>query len=95
MYAEVNLVTEQRKDALSVPVEATDGSGTSARVYKVDANGAVRIIPVTLGIETAREIEIRSGDLKAGDSVVVGSRSGLKEGSRVRAKTIGDMGSKS
>jgi RND family efflux transporter MFP subunit len=95
MYAEVNLVTEQRKDALSVPVEAIDGSGASASVFKVDVNGAVRIVPVTLGIETAHEVEIRSGDLKVGDSVVVGSRAGLKEGGKVRAKTIGELGSKS
>jgi RND family efflux transporter MFP subunit len=95
MYAEVNLVTEQRKDALSVPVEAIDGSGTGARVYKVDANGAIRIVAVTLGLDTAHEIEIRSGDLKAGDSVVVGSRAGLKDGSKVRAKAIGELGSKS
>jgi RND family efflux transporter MFP subunit len=88
MYAEVDLVTEKRKNALTVPVEAVDGSGSSSRVFAVDSAGAIRIVPVTLGIEDAREIEVRSGDLKDGDRVVVGSRSGLKEGSTVRVKLI-------
>jgi RND family efflux transporter MFP subunit len=98
MYAEVDLVTQERKNALSVPVEAVDGSGASARVFAVAPTGTIRIIPVGLGIETAREIEIRSGDLKDGDRVVVGSRAGLKNGSNVRSKTItlqSDSGSKS
>jgi RND family efflux transporter MFP subunit len=88
MYAEVDLVTEQRKNVLSVPVEAVDGSGSSARVFAVRPSGAIQIVPVGLGIETAREIEIRSGDLKPGDDVVVGSRSGLREGNRVQPKLI-------
>jgi RND family efflux transporter MFP subunit len=88
MYAEVDLVTEQRKNVLSVPVEAIDGSGSSARVYTVQPSGTIQIVPVRLGIETAQRIEIRSGDLKEGDSVVVGSRSGLKDGNKVQPKTI-------
>jgi RND family efflux transporter MFP subunit len=88
MYAEVDLVTEQRGNVLSVPVEAADGSGSAAHVFMVDPAGDIRIVPVALGIETAREIEIRSGNLKDGDDVVVGSRSGLKEGNKVRPKLI-------
>jgi len=88
MYAEVDLVTEQRDHVLSIPVEAIDGSGDAARVYTVDESGAIQIIPVRLGIETAQRIEIRSGDLKEGDSVVVGSRAGLKVGDKVHAKVI-------
>ena len=88
MYAEVDLITEQRKSVLSVPVEAVDGSGSTARVFLVKPSGAIQIVPVGLGIETAREIEIRSGDLKEGDSVVVGSRSGLKDGNKVQPKVI-------
>jgi len=92
MYAEVDLITEQRRDVLSVPVEAVDGSGSSARVFAVEPSGTVQIVSVALGIETARSIEIRSGNLKDGDRVVVGSRAGLKEGSKVRAKVISPQG---
>jgi RND family efflux transporter MFP subunit len=88
MYAEVQLTTEQRKRVLSVPSEAVDGSGDSARVYIVQQSGAIEIVPVRLGIETAQRIEIRSGDLKEGDSVIVGSRSGLKAGGKVKTKMI-------
>jgi RND family efflux transporter MFP subunit len=88
MYAEVDLITEQRKNALSVPVEAVDGSGDSARVFTVQPSGKIQIVPIHAGIETARMIEVRSGDLKAGDSVVVGSRSGLKDGTAVQPKII-------
>lgn len=98
MYAEVDLVTDQRKNVISVPVEAVDGSSNSARVFRVADSGAIQIVPVELGIETARQIEIRSGDLKEGDKVVVGPRSGLKEGARVQPKVIpltGDSAPKS
>jgi RND family efflux transporter MFP subunit len=88
MYAEVDLITEQRRNALSVPTEAVEGSGDAARVYVVQPSGAIQIVPIRSGIETARMIEVRSGDLKEGDSVVVGSRSGLKDGKTVQPKTI-------
>jgi RND family efflux transporter MFP subunit len=88
MYAEVDLVTEQRNNVLSVPVEAIDGSGDSAHVYIVSASGTVQIVPVRLGVETARSVEVRSGNLKEGDSVIVGSRSGLRAGSGVQPKVI-------
>jgi RND family efflux transporter MFP subunit len=88
MYAEVNLTTEQRKNVLSVPVEAVDGSGDSAQVYTVQPSGSIKIVPVHLGVESAQRIEIRSGDLKEGDKVVVGSRSGLKNGNKVQPKEI-------
>jgi RND family efflux transporter MFP subunit len=98
MYAEVDLLTEQRKHVLTVPVEAVDGSGSSARVFTVQPSGVIQIVPVGLGIETARQIEIRSGDLKEGDDVVVGSRAGLKDGNKVQPKVIrltGDAAPKS
>jgi RND family efflux transporter MFP subunit len=98
MYAEVDLSTEQRKHVLTVPVEAVDGSGSSARVFTVQPSGVIQIVPVGLGIETARQIEIRSGDLKEGDDVVVGSRAGLKDGNKVQPKVIrltGDAAPKS
>ena len=88
MYAEVDLTTEQRKNVLTVPMEAIDGSGDSARVFAVDSSGIIQIVPVRLGIENAQRIEIRSGDLKEGDNVVVGSRGGLKAGSIVEPKLI-------
>jgi multidrug efflux pump subunit AcrA (membrane-fusion protein) len=88
MYAEVDLTTEQRKNVLTVPMEAVDGSRDSARVFTVKSSGTVQVVPVRLGIENAQRIEVLSGDLKEGDSVVVGSRAGLKAGSKVQPKVI-------
>jgi RND family efflux transporter MFP subunit len=88
MYAEVDLITAQRRSVLSVPVEAVDGSGNATRVFVVRSSGTVQIIPVSLGIENAQRVEVLSGDMHEGDDVVVGSRSGLKEGIRVLPKII-------
>jgi multidrug efflux pump subunit AcrA (membrane-fusion protein) len=88
MYAEVDLITEQRDHVLAIPVEAIDGSGDATRVYTVDPSGAIQIVSVRLGVETAQRVEIRAGDLKEGDSVVVGSRAGLKAGAQVQPKVI-------
>jgi RND family efflux transporter MFP subunit len=98
MYAQVDLVTSDRKNVLTIPVEAIDGSGNGARVFTVQPSGTIQIVPVQLGIENSRRIEVRSGDLKDGDRVVVGSRAGLKEGARVESKVItppGDSAPKS
>lgn len=88
MYAEVDLTTGQRQNVLTVPAEAIDGSGDSARVYTVQPSGTIQIVPIRLGIESAQRSEVRSGDLKEGDSVVVGPRAGLKQGDRVQTKVI-------
>jgi RND family efflux transporter MFP subunit len=88
MYAEVDLTTEQRKNVLSVPMEAVEGSGASASVYVVQPSGAIQIVPGRLGIENAQRIEVRAGDLREGDDVVVGSRAGLKAGGKVQPKVI-------
>lgn len=93
MYAEVDLITEQRKNVLSIPVEAIDGSGDSTRVFSVRRSGLVQMIPVRLGIETAHRIEVRSGDLGEGDDVVVGSHAGLKDGNKVQPKIVELAGS--
>jgi RND family efflux transporter MFP subunit len=89
MYVEVDLVTDQQKNVLSVPAEAIDGSGSSVRVFKVQRSGEIEIVPVRLGLETARQVQVLSGSLKEGDSVVVGPRASLKDGERVQPETIG------
>ena len=87
MYAEVELRTKQRVNVLSVPVDAIDRTGDSAKVYAVDSSGVIHISAVKIGIETPLQIEIVSG-LKEGDTVIVGRRSGLQDGAKVRPKYI-------
>jgi RND family efflux transporter MFP subunit len=87
MYAEVNLRVEERKNALTVPLEAVEGSGASARVFEVRPPGTIHIASVGLGMETAQRVEIRSG-LQEGDLVIVGRRAGLKEGDKAQPKIV-------
>lgn len=88
MYAEVDLITDQRRNVVSVPVEAVEGAGDSATVYTIQPSGTIRIVPIRPGIETAHQVEVRTGDLREGDTVIVGSRSGLKAGDKVQPKVI-------
>jgi RND family efflux transporter MFP subunit len=82
MYAEVNLHIAESRGALAIPLDAVDRSTSAARAYVV-ADGVIRIVPVTLGLETDQSVEILSG-LKEGDTVVVGRHAGLREGQRVQ-----------
>jgi len=87
MYAEVNLRVDERKNALSVPLDAVDRSGSSARVYTVLPVGLIHIIPVVLGLENDQRVEVRSG-LQEGDVVIVGRHAGLKDGQRVQIRSL-------
>ena len=48
MYAEVHLHLEDRKEVLSLPLDAVDGLGSeSEHVYQVGANQILHVLPVT------------------------------------------------
>jgi len=93
MYAEVNLTLDHRNQALALPVVAVDmdnpdsggGAMQTGQVMIVTPNNRVERRRVTLGIETANHVEIRSG-LNEGDSVVLSGRAGLQPGQEVRPK---------
>jgi RND family efflux transporter MFP subunit len=83
MYAEVDLALQEHRNVLAVPPDAIDGIGANTRVYKVDAQGIIHIVPVQVGLETAGQVEIRQG-VEEGDRIVAGRRNGLKEGDHVK-----------
>jgi len=93
MYAEVNLTLDRRNQVLAVPVMAVDrdnsdsqpGASQTGQVSIVTPNNRVEKRKVTLGIESANNVEIRSG-LNEGDSVVLTGRSTLQSGQEVRPK---------
>lgn len=87
MYAEVNLRVDERRNALSVPLDAVDRSGPAPRVYAVTPPGVIHITAVTLGIENDQRVEVRSG-LQEGDVVVVGRHAGLKDGQPVQTRSL-------
>jgi RND family efflux transporter MFP subunit len=88
MFAEVDLTTDKRSKVLTVPVTAVDVNATdesNGKVMAVSADGHLEQRDISLGLETANKMEVRSG-LKEGDMVVIGSRSGLRTGQQVRPK---------
>jgi RND family efflux transporter MFP subunit len=87
MYAEVDLTMEKRDNALAVPVTAVDMEADTAMgtVMVVTDQRILERRRVTLGLETANRIEVRSG-LRDGELVVVGNRSGLQAGDHVNPK---------
>jgi RND family efflux transporter MFP subunit len=87
MYAEVDLTLDRRNSVLAIPVTAVDMNGAAAtgRVMVITPNNRVEVRTISLGIETASKVEVRSG-LNEGDLVVIAGRSGLQPGEEVRPK---------
>lgn len=88
MYAEVNLTLDQRNKVLAIPLIAVDldSNPQAGQVMVVTPTNRVERRKVTLGLETANNVEVRSG-LNEGDSVVVSGRASLQPGQEVRPKT--------
>lgn len=87
LYAEATLTLEHRDDIPTVPVQALNHEGERTTVFVVDPEGRLQIRPVETGLTTSSFAEVVSG-LKEGEQVVVGDRSGLKDGERVQAKVV-------
>lgn len=85
MYAEVHLHLANRPAALSVPLDAVDGLGTSVQQAYMVRDGVVHQVTVKVGLQTANRVEILSG-LNNGDRVIVGRHTGLSEGQKVDAQ---------
>ena len=83
MYAEVTLALN-KDDSLAVPLEAVERESEQGTVYTLDSSSKVQIHRVSLGIETANEIEVLSG-LQEGDEVILSDRSSLTAGEQVHA----------
>jgi RND family efflux transporter MFP subunit len=87
MYAEVDLQLDTRTNVLSAPIAAIDDTNNQTRLYRVNADGAIEIVPVKVGIQTSTNAEVTAG-LKEGDMVVVGNRAGLNPGEKVKPKVV-------
>jgi RND family efflux transporter MFP subunit len=85
MYAEVHLHLANHPAALSVPIDAVDGLGTSVQQAYIVRDGIVHLVMVQVGLQTANRVEILSG-LHSGDRVIVGRHTGLSDGERVDAQ---------
>jgi RND family efflux transporter MFP subunit len=86
MYADVTLTVAERDNVVTVPVEAVSMSGHPS-VLIVDGKGVVQRRPVTVGLQTSDRVEVQKG-LLPGDTVIVGSRTGVQSGTKVTPKII-------
>lgn len=88
MFAEVGLTLERRNKVVSIPISAVDlGSDESlGKVIAVTPENRLELRTVRLGMQTATNVEIRSG-LRVGEQVVLGNRSSLRAGQMVRPKS--------
>jgi RND family efflux transporter MFP subunit len=84
MYAYVTLPLHENKSALAIPVQALS-VGDHPTVLVVNEEGVVELRPVTIGIQTPDQVEIKSG-VKDGDLVIIGSHSGIHPDLKVNAK---------
>ena len=71
MTSEVEIVTAQRDQALLIPNQAVRVVDGKQVVYLVQADQSTKAVEVGLGVSSDAYSELISGDLKAGDVVVL------------------------
>lgn len=70
MSAQVDIVIQEARDVLAVPLEAVAEAGPLAFVTRVTPQGGEEVVQVTTGMSDGRYVEIRSG-LAEGDRILV------------------------
>jgi HlyD family secretion protein len=86
MTGYVTVTVGERESVLRIPNAALryeqagfapnrEGAAANKRaVWRLDANGSAQPVEVTLGLSDARSTEVLAGDLKEGDSLVIGEK---------------------
>ena len=75
-----------RKDAIVVPQEAVMQSPTGSTVYRINSQGLVEAVPVTVGLTTPEGNWIIDKGLNAGDVVVVNGLMKVRPGMPAKAE---------
>ncbi len=84
MFARVEVIIDERKDVLAIPVEAIMGVSTERYVFTIEKERAVRK-NVSTGINDGKMIEI-TGGIRENDIIVTAGQSRLKENAEVKIK---------
>jgi RND family efflux transporter MFP subunit len=87
MYAETQLSLREKKDALTVPLEAVTRNGEDATVLAVSPQNIIEERHVKLGLEDSVRVEVLSG-LTDIDRVVIGNRSRFRSGQKIQPKEV-------
>jgi len=85
MYTETQVALRQKKNVLTVPLEAVNRNGDDATVLTVNLQNVVEERHVRLGLEDEARVEVISG-LKEGERVVIGNRSAYRGGQKVQPR---------
>ena len=89
MYVEADVSHDEKKNALTVPVEAARQHGDSGTLLVVDAQNTVEEKHVKLGQSDGTWIEIVSG-VNEGERVIVGHLGEYRTGEKVQPKELAD-----
>lgn len=89
MYAEVKLLLQQRKDALTVPVQAVVQGGNETYVLTLDDQGRVQKRTVQLGEQSSSRVEILSG-ISENERVISAGQSNYEVGQVVKPRLEGE-----
>jgi RND family efflux transporter MFP subunit len=87
MYTDTQLLLREKKNALTVPLQAVVRSGDDATVLAVNPQDILEERHVKLGLEDNSRVEVLSG-LSDGDRVVIGNRSQFRTGQKIQPKEV-------
>jgi RND family efflux transporter MFP subunit len=87
MYTETRLSLRERKNALTIPLEAVSRNGEEATVLAVNPENVVEERKVRLGVEDSTRIEVLSG-LSEGERVIIGNRSEYHNGEKIQPRDV-------
>jgi RND family efflux transporter MFP subunit len=85
MFGSAAIALEQRRDALTIPVQALTARTTPIKLLVVGSDQRLQERQIEIGMETSDRVEIVNG-LREGEMIVVGARSDLRPGLLVAPK---------
>jgi RND family efflux transporter MFP subunit len=91
MYTETRLSLREKKNALTIPLQAVSRNGSDATVLAVNQQNVIEERHVRLGVEDETRVEVLFG-LSDQDRVVVGSRTQFRSGEKVQPKEVSTRG---
>lgn len=87
MYTETKLSLREKKNVLTVPLEAVSRNGDEATVLALGSQNKIEERHVRLGAEDNQRIEVISG-LSENERVIIGNRSQFRAGQIVQPKEV-------
>ena len=87
MYAQTQLSLGEKKNTLTIPLEAVARNADDGTVLALTPQNVIEERHLRLGLEDEKRVEVVSG-LQEGDRVVIGNRSQFREGQKVQPKVV-------